>query len=445
LTRLFNEKFHEADVLEADVVCGIRYADTVPGPEFIAKLQAKEGTYRKRIKDLQGLIGPTPERPLPKPLDYIVRLIGLLPFLHTDEPSESSPSLSEDKKMGLLGQEMDNVPPSSRGLQDQDVTEKEGKISEAVSTEVAGPIMPVEPSPSEASRAQKEGEDALVTIHQAHPTWDDTPNYDLPYENPYYTRSIDNFLWLPSDPFGTLDLDDTVDLHRAITLEAGESSNIGAWSQRFPPIRVNASGSRASSVTGDVKGSGKDLLQPRGVDGESTTLPEAADRDTEHRRHSSVGSTRRPTLDRKHSSKPEVAVPVVPAEVNDQIQDQLELGRVESHEYVSVRAPSPAPQRRSTSRDDALQQRDAVSPSASQREAHRRPPSHLSQNLEEGDQPPPAVNIGISMQHAIRDDVLAEEEIEAKQRQEREDEDEKKAQPRRRRRFFSWIWRGTAF
>ncbi|KAG0700120.1 hypothetical protein DFH29DRAFT_933566 [Suillus ampliporus] len=69
---------------------------------------------------------------------------------------------------------------------------------------------------------------SLVQRHPPLATWDDEPRYDIPYDNPYYTRPITNALWLPRDPLGLLDLDDTVDVYRALTSEPG-AGDVGHW------------------------------------------------------------------------------------------------------------------------------------------------------------------------------------------------------------------------
>ncbi|KIJ55842.1 hypothetical protein M422DRAFT_200178 [Sphaerobolus stellatus SS14] len=69
---------------------------------------------------------------------------------------------------------------------------------------------------------------ALVTLHPPHPTWDDFPHLDRPYDNPIYVSPLDNFLWLPRNPFGKLDLDDSIDLHEVLTSEPG-ASKLGRW------------------------------------------------------------------------------------------------------------------------------------------------------------------------------------------------------------------------
>ncbi|KAJ7288266.1 hypothetical protein C8J57DRAFT_1115702 [Mycena rebaudengoi] len=67
-----------------------------------------------------------------------------------------------------------------------------------------------------------------VVPHPPPPTWDDDNTADLPYDNPFYTRTINNILWLPRDPFGILDLDDTVDFKTALTVESN-GGQLGYW------------------------------------------------------------------------------------------------------------------------------------------------------------------------------------------------------------------------
>jgi len=58
---------------------------------------------------------------------------------------------------------------------------------------------------------------SLVSSRPPHPRWNDESDPDHPYDNPYYSRPIRNSLWLPRNPCGLLDLDDTVDLSEALT------------------------------------------------------------------------------------------------------------------------------------------------------------------------------------------------------------------------------------
>src|SRR6266545_2557302 len=67
-----------------------------------------------------------------------------------------------------------------------------------------------------------------VTRHPPPEPWDDQDLLDLPYDNPFYSRAIDNSLWLPRDPTGQLDLDDTIDLKSSITVDES-AGRLGSW------------------------------------------------------------------------------------------------------------------------------------------------------------------------------------------------------------------------
>ncbi|KAF8517159.1 hypothetical protein BU17DRAFT_50176 [Hysterangium stoloniferum] len=90
---------------------------------------------------------------------------------------------------------------------------------------IAPPLQTVNSPPRHTSRDSPQ---PIVIPHVRHDTWDDSPRLDRPYENPYYVAPIENFLWLPRNPFGVLDLDDSVDLHQALTSEVG-AGKLGQW------------------------------------------------------------------------------------------------------------------------------------------------------------------------------------------------------------------------
>jgi hypothetical protein len=68
----------------------------------------------------------------------------------------------------------------------------------------------------------------LVSSHPPVVAWNDNSHVQVPYDNPYYTRAISDVLWLPRDPFGMLDLDETVDLHMSLTSEP-TTGRLGEW------------------------------------------------------------------------------------------------------------------------------------------------------------------------------------------------------------------------
>jgi hypothetical protein len=68
----------------------------------------------------------------------------------------------------------------------------------------------------------------LVAAHPLPIPWDDQTTVDLPYDNPFYTRTYDHVLWLPRNPCGTLNLDDTLDLKVSLTTDVS-AGQLGTW------------------------------------------------------------------------------------------------------------------------------------------------------------------------------------------------------------------------
>lgn len=93
-----------------------------------------------------------------------------------------------------------------------------------------------------------------VVKHPPSVPWDDQDVTDLPYDNPFYTRRIENVLWLPRNPAGILDLDDTVDLKVSIPVDAS-AGRLGTWlgigetasPEEISPINEHDSGSETKS------------------------------------------------------------------------------------------------------------------------------------------------------------------------------------------------------
>ena len=68
----------------------------------------------------------------------------------------------------------------------------------------------------------------LVVAHPPPIPWDDQTTVDLPYDNPFYTKAYDSVLWLPRNPCGILNLDDTIDLRVSLTTEV-PVGQLGTW------------------------------------------------------------------------------------------------------------------------------------------------------------------------------------------------------------------------
>jgi hypothetical protein len=68
----------------------------------------------------------------------------------------------------------------------------------------------------------------LVVPHSPPIPWDDQTTVDLPYDNPFYTRTYADVLWLPRNPCGILNLDDTIDLKVSLTTDV-PAGQLGTW------------------------------------------------------------------------------------------------------------------------------------------------------------------------------------------------------------------------
>jgi len=89
-------------------------------------------------------------------------------------------------------------------------------------------------------------ENQSVIPHPPPVSWDDQVIVDLPYDNPFYTRAVDTSLWLPRNPCGLLNLDDTVKMRVSLTVEhaAGE---LGTLQYRLPERKPPGEMSQISS------------------------------------------------------------------------------------------------------------------------------------------------------------------------------------------------------
>lgn len=93
-----------------------------------------------------------------------------------------------------------------------------------------------EPSDEESESSDYEEEETgdegpLVRPH-ARIRWDDTPNNQARYNNPFYSCDLDPFLWLPRDPLAPLDLCDTIEWHGAALVSSdGGEGKVGEWDE----------------------------------------------------------------------------------------------------------------------------------------------------------------------------------------------------------------------
>ncbi|KAK1232809.1 hypothetical protein PQX77_004035 [Marasmius sp. AFHP31] len=290
-----------------------------------------------------------------------------------------------------------------------------------------------------------------VTPHPPPVPWDDLHNIDLPYDNPYYTRPIDNALWLPRDPCGVLNLDDTVDLKVAIASEppAGQIG-LGSWTA---PAETGSPASQTSSLPSSPT-SEQDSLgipftsEPEQVDGsESIALPGILAKRAEAKDDvEDVTRERRPSTFRRRPGtaesgglsvrRPSNSLSGKPPPGSYRSFSETLRPPGKSNSIMSLVIPTPIERSRSAGDPDA------------------RPDTHAQAELALSDpnttashislEPPPLKRAqNISAFHAIQHEVLAEERAAFQSRLEEEEAEAEKARTQKSW-LTSWMFKNLA-
>ncbi|KAJ7069743.1 hypothetical protein C8F01DRAFT_526127 [Mycena amicta] len=282
--------------------------------------------------------------------------------------------------------------------------------------------------------AQPNDDSAPVVPHSHPPTWDDDNTADLPYDNPYYTRGISNTLWLPRDPSGKLNLEDTVDVKIAMSVDASVG-RLGVWRGTDAASRQQQM-SEVSSVSTPEERPSTDLSQePDGS--EEIDLPliiakralakdDVEQSDTVRRRR---GSTfRRKASGNSVARRPSLAPRISSRSVSEG------RPRERAASILSTLSPPPMDRVRSAEwevgiRPDAHAQADFVLAHSS------------TSRLSVAPQISKQRSANISTQTAIAHEVMAEEEVALADRLEEEQiEAERATQPRSW--FTAWMFKG---
>ncbi|PBK97545.1 hypothetical protein ARMGADRAFT_1076012 [Armillaria gallica] len=207
MTQMCRAQFERDDVQEAHIVCG--------RPEAAGILNIEGGETGNTKQDMNIAFSTNLQRRQFWQLPAWVTLFFAKDRRQPNDPSAGgpNPSCTEHRSFSRLGsgtsQAEENEPPSRL----------------AAGSKLEPPLSPTAPPVEPMPRTE---DDLPVVPHPPPVSWDDLTTADLPYDNPYYTRAISNALWLPRNPCGLLDLDDTVDLKTSITVEAS-AGKIGTW------------------------------------------------------------------------------------------------------------------------------------------------------------------------------------------------------------------------
>ncbi|KAH7885331.1 hypothetical protein F5I97DRAFT_1956518 [Phlebopus sp. FC_14] len=212
MTRMCRTRFEQDDILEADVVCGtgILSADQFPesdtsGNQELPPFSNEERDGEQSRSSSRFLTWRMPE--------WINFSYSAHPRRGRPQRRQPNPFRPRQESFSRLGS-VDEVANSRE--------EPEPPSEQPHSESILGGAIHLTPAEEHASTPTPPPEArSLVERHPPHPAWDDEPRYDIPYDNPFYMTPISNVLWLPRNPFGLLDLDDTLDVRQSLTSEPG--------------------------------------------------------------------------------------------------------------------------------------------------------------------------------------------------------------------------------
>jgi hypothetical protein len=231
MTRLVRAQYEDDDIAEANIVCRIsnqRDYDQVDSGSELGRVdrEAKhtdthDGTMSRITQKFRTLR-------LPAWINFSYSTIPRrAPYARRRSPNPFGPHGKERLPFGPLGS-LDGVGDNGEAsTPSQDVgTILSAPLQASPASEHQNPLTANPPSLPPGP----------VESHPPIAAWDDNSIVHAPYNNPFYTRSIDDTLWLPRDPFGTLDLDDTVDLRVSLTTEPS-AGRLGEWHRLQPSLQ----------------------------------------------------------------------------------------------------------------------------------------------------------------------------------------------------------------
>jgi len=223
-------QFELDDASEADVICSGRSSRT-PSPD-----ERETDLISDETLGL-GHEGRTPPRnsffltvPFPNWVNFSYTAFNKHNAMRRHRPQHRHPN-----PFGPHPNSDPSAPPATKSYEQKDgepnaglpELEKKGTLTatQDTLTEEAREHIPKARRRTHTPRYQ---ETRTVTPHTASAPWDDQRLLDLPYDNPFYSRAIDDALWLPRNPLGLLDLDDTIYLRVSITVDQS-ASRLGSW------------------------------------------------------------------------------------------------------------------------------------------------------------------------------------------------------------------------
>ncbi|KIK92736.1 hypothetical protein PAXRUDRAFT_146651 [Paxillus rubicundulus Ve08.2h10] len=221
LTRMCRSRFERDDILEAEVIC--RTGSTSPSDPSEGDAMADPGRPSSPTEERRDGVDSHPSSRF-----LTWRIPEWINFFYNANPRAVRHPHRRQPYSFRTRQE------SFPRLKQVDENREEQSLpAQSRSTDVIGSPISI-PSVGEHHSVLPVA-NPIVSKHPPHPAWDDESRYDIPYDNPFYTRPIVNTLWLPRNPCGLINLDDTVDVRESLTSEPG-AGDLGHWS--VPSVRT---------------------------------------------------------------------------------------------------------------------------------------------------------------------------------------------------------------
>lgn len=207
MTRLCRAQYEDDDIAEANIACGKARYDNEHPSDFGSNVDLTNGEAMKidpRDRTMTRLTQKFRRLGLPAWINFSYSTIPHRAHALRRQPIPCGPCSQSFSRLGSL---------------DHPKTPEESRMPD-IETAASIPL-PASPTTEEISIPNAIQPFPLGPVHSHPPTvaWNDEPNINTPYDNPFYTKAISDILWLPKDPFGILDLDDTVTLSVSITSE----------------------------------------------------------------------------------------------------------------------------------------------------------------------------------------------------------------------------------
>ena len=228
MTRLCRAQYEDDDIAEANVVCRNLNRGNGTELQYGSNVDLTNGEAM-RIDPRDDTATRLTQR------FRTMKLPQWINFSYSSVPHRARHP--KQRRPNPFGPQPQRSPFSRLGsLEGRPQTENQGPLAIGNMLSESLHVSPENEQPSPLSISVPTKSSRPVEKHPPTTAWNDNANMDTPYDNPYYTKTVGDILWLPRDPFGILDLDDTIDLRIALTSEptAGHLGQLHPHHQAHP-------------------------------------------------------------------------------------------------------------------------------------------------------------------------------------------------------------------